>query len=80
MKCVTDKFSMFSFYLVLNCDYKNILFLIVLGFFSCKQCLHYFFFLGGGGCMDSINVLLREQFCITVEHVIFSEIKACLMI
>lgn len=47
MKCVTDKFSMFSFYLVLNCDYKNILFLIVLGFFSCKQCLHYFFFGGG---------------------------------
>lgn len=79
MKCVTDKFSMFSLYLVLNCDYKNILFLIVLVFFSCKQCLHYF--LGGGGaCMDAINALLREQFCITVEHVIFSELKACLMI
>lgn len=47
MKCVTDKLSMFSLYLVLNCDYKNILFLIVLVFFSCKQCLHYFFFWGG---------------------------------
>lgn len=79
MKCVTDKFSMFSLYLVLNCDYKNILFLIVLGFFHVNN-VCTIFFLGGGACMDAINALLREQFCITVEHVIFSELKACLMI
>lgn len=40
----------------------------------------FFIFFGGGACMDAINALLREQFCITVEHVIFSELKACLMI
>lgn len=51
MKCVTDKFSMFSLYLVLNCDYKNILFLIVLGFFHVNN-VCTIFFLGGGmyGC------------------------------
>lgn len=47
MKCVTDKFSMFSLYLVLNCDYKNILFLIVLGFFHVNN-VCTIFFLGGG--------------------------------
>lgn len=77
MKCVTDKFSMFSLYLVLNCDYKNIYFLLYWVFFHVNNVCTIF---GGGGCMDAINALLREQFCITVEHVIFSELKACLMI
>lgn len=48
MKCVTDKFSMFSLYLVLNCDYKNILFLIVLFFLFHVNNVCTIFFWGGG--------------------------------